>query len=376
MIDDPEATGPAEAIEPAPVEPDARGRRSRPPPCPTTRRPPRPIRRRRARSRGRRRAGHRPRRADRPEAERRGRRCDRRRRRAADAETEEPHEIPEVPSGPRTVGRFIADALRAAGVRVAFTVPGESFLGVLDALEDAGIRVVATRHEGGAAFMAEAYGQLTGRPAACLGTRAVGSANLAIGDPHRPPGLDADVRPGRPGRARRSWAARRSRRSTRSPRSVGSPSGRPSRCRPRRSRRSWPRPCARPSAAGPDRSCWRCRRTCSTSSRPTWTARRRLAPATARATEDEIRSVLASPGRRRAPGHPRRRRRPAGPDVDRAAQVRRAAARPGHRRRGAAPTSSRTTTRSTSGWPASGRRRSSASGWTQADAILVLGSAA
>jgi acetolactate synthase-1/2/3 large subunit len=82
---------------------------------------------------------------------------------------------------PRTVGRLIADALRTAGVRYAFTVPGESFLGLLDALGDAGIRVVATRHEGGAAFMAEAHGQLTGRPAACLGTRGVGSANLAIG---------------------------------------------------------------------------------------------------------------------------------------------------------------------------------------------------
>jgi acetolactate synthase I/II/III large subunit len=60
-------------------------------------------------------------------------------------------------------------------------VPGESFLGVLDALPEAGIRVVATRHEGGAAFMAEAVGQLTGRPAVCLGTRAVGAANLGIG---------------------------------------------------------------------------------------------------------------------------------------------------------------------------------------------------
>lgn len=84
-------------------------------------------------------------------------------------------------AGPRTVGRLIADALRSAGVRYAFTVPGESFLGLLDALGDAGIRVVATRHEGGAAFMAEAHGQLTGRPAACLGTRGVGAANLAIG---------------------------------------------------------------------------------------------------------------------------------------------------------------------------------------------------
>ena len=88
---------------------------------------------------------------------------------------------PAEPPGPRTVGRLIADALRAAGVRYAFTVPGESFLGLLDALGDAGIRVVATRHEGGAAFMAEAHGNLTGRPAACLGTRAVGSSNLAIG---------------------------------------------------------------------------------------------------------------------------------------------------------------------------------------------------
>ena len=60
-------------------------------------------------------------------------------------------------------------------------MPGESFLGLLDALPEAGIRVVTTRHEGGAAFMAEAHGQLTGKPAACLATRAVGAANLAIG---------------------------------------------------------------------------------------------------------------------------------------------------------------------------------------------------
>ena len=87
----------------------------------------------------------------------------------------------EAPAAPRSAGHFVAEALRAAGVRYAFTVPGESFLGVLEALGDVGIRVVATRHEGAAAFMAEAYGQLTGRPAACLGTRAVGAANLAIG---------------------------------------------------------------------------------------------------------------------------------------------------------------------------------------------------
>ncbi len=86
-----------------------------------------------------------------------------------------------VPSVPTTVAELVAATLRAAGVRLAFTVPGESFLPVLDALHAAGIRVVATRHEGAAAMAAEAYGQLTGRPAACLGTRAVGAANLSIG---------------------------------------------------------------------------------------------------------------------------------------------------------------------------------------------------
>ena len=85
------------------------------------------------------------------------------------------------PEPARSVGRYIADALRAVGVRYAFTVPGESFLGLLEGLDAAGIRIVGTRHEGAAAFMAEAHGQLTGRPAVCLATRAVGAANLAIG---------------------------------------------------------------------------------------------------------------------------------------------------------------------------------------------------
>jgi acetolactate synthase-1/2/3 large subunit len=76
---------------------------------------------------------------------------------------------------------MIADAVAAAGVRWAFTVPGESFLELLDALPAVGVKVVATRHEGGAAFMAEAVGNLTGQPAAVLGTRTVGAANMAIG---------------------------------------------------------------------------------------------------------------------------------------------------------------------------------------------------
>jgi len=72
--------------------------------------------------------------------------------------------------------------LRDRGVRYAFGVPGESFLGLLDALhETPEIQLIATRHEGGASFRAEAVGKLTGQPAICMGTRGVGSANLAIG---------------------------------------------------------------------------------------------------------------------------------------------------------------------------------------------------
>ncbi|MDQ3467587.1 MAG: thiamine pyrophosphate-binding protein, partial [Chloroflexota bacterium] len=79
-------------------------------------------------------------------------------------------------------GVAAARVLRDRGVRYAFGVPGESFLGLLDGLlETPEIRLVSTRHEGGAAFMAEAIGKLTGVPAICMGTRGVGSANLAIG---------------------------------------------------------------------------------------------------------------------------------------------------------------------------------------------------
>ena len=72
--------------------------------------------------------------------------------------------------------------LEHRGVRFAFGVPGESFLGLLDALyETPNIRLIGTRHEGGAAFMAEAVGKLTGIPAICMGTRGVGTSNLTIG---------------------------------------------------------------------------------------------------------------------------------------------------------------------------------------------------
>jgi acetolactate synthase-1/2/3 large subunit len=81
-----------------------------------------------------------------------------------------------------TAARAIVNALLAAGVDHAFCVPGESYLDLLDALYDEPrIRVIATRHEGAAAFMAEAYAKVTRKPTVCMGTRMVGSGNLAIG---------------------------------------------------------------------------------------------------------------------------------------------------------------------------------------------------
>ncbi|MEQ4204665.1 thiamine pyrophosphate-dependent enzyme [Actinopolymorpha sp. B9G3] len=78
----------------------------------------------------------------------------------------------------RTVVRLLADA----GVRTAYTVPGESFLSLLDELDaEPRIRLVSTRHESGAAFMAEAEGKLTGRPTLALASRGPGATNLAIG---------------------------------------------------------------------------------------------------------------------------------------------------------------------------------------------------
>src|SRR5581483_8958143 len=71
--------------------------------------------------------------------------------------------------------------LEAHGVELAFCIPGESYLAVLDALHDSQIRLVVARHEAGAANMAEAYGKLTGRPGVCFVTRAPGATHAAVG---------------------------------------------------------------------------------------------------------------------------------------------------------------------------------------------------
>ena len=81
----------------------------------------------------------------------------------------------------RSGGQILVDALHVHGVDTAFGVPGESYLDVLDALHDSQIRFVINRQEGGAAFMAEAYGKLTGKPGICFVTRGPGATNASIG---------------------------------------------------------------------------------------------------------------------------------------------------------------------------------------------------
>lgn len=87
------------------------------------------------------------------------------------------------PPAPRTGGEILVDALLLHGVDTVFCVPGESYLAALDALYGARnrIRAVACRQEGGAAFMAEAWGKATGRPGVCFVTRGPGACNAAIG---------------------------------------------------------------------------------------------------------------------------------------------------------------------------------------------------
>ena len=80
-------------------------------------------------------------------------------------------------------GHLLVECLIAQGVTHAFGVPGESFLAVLDgfhAYPDK-IQFVINRQEGGAAFMAEAAGKLTGRPGVCFVTRGPGATNASIG---------------------------------------------------------------------------------------------------------------------------------------------------------------------------------------------------
>lgn len=83
----------------------------------------------------------------------------------------------------RTGGQILVDQLKVHGVDTVFCVPGESYLAALDAFYDARdkIRLVVCRQEGGASYMADAYGKLTGRPGVCFVTRGPGATNASVG---------------------------------------------------------------------------------------------------------------------------------------------------------------------------------------------------
>jgi acetolactate synthase-1/2/3 large subunit len=79
-------------------------------------------------------------------------------------------------------GQLLVESLLTLGARHGFGVPGESYLAVLDAFHDArDFRFTLCRNEGGAAFMAAAYGKLTGSPGLCFVTRGPGATNASIG---------------------------------------------------------------------------------------------------------------------------------------------------------------------------------------------------
>jgi acetolactate synthase I/II/III large subunit len=72
-------------------------------------------------------------------------------------------------------------ALEEEGVKYIFGVPGEENADVMISLLDSPIKFIMTRHEQGAAFMADLYGRLTGKPGVCLGTLGPGATNLVTG---------------------------------------------------------------------------------------------------------------------------------------------------------------------------------------------------
>lgn len=83
--------------------------------------------------------------------------------------------------GVKTTAQVLVDCLKAEGVEVIFGIPGEENLDLMFAIKEAGIRFIPTRHEQGAAFMADVYSRLTGRAGVCLATLGPGATNLVTG---------------------------------------------------------------------------------------------------------------------------------------------------------------------------------------------------
>lgn len=81
----------------------------------------------------------------------------------------------------KTCAALLIECLENEGVERIFGVPGEEVLDILNALSYSRIQFVSTRHEQGAAFMADAHGRLTGRAGVCLATLGPGATNLVTG---------------------------------------------------------------------------------------------------------------------------------------------------------------------------------------------------
>ena len=80
-----------------------------------------------------------------------------------------------------TGAQLFVRCLENEGVEIIFGIPGEENVDVMDALLESDIRFVTTRHEQGAAFMADVYGRLTGKAGVCLVTLGPGATNLVTG---------------------------------------------------------------------------------------------------------------------------------------------------------------------------------------------------
>src|ERR1700709_1511079 len=83
--------------------------------------------------------------------------------------------------GSESVAELMVECLRNEGVEYVFGIPGEENIHVIGARPRSNIRYVLTRHEQGAAFMAEVYGRLTGRAGVCSATLGPGAINLLLG---------------------------------------------------------------------------------------------------------------------------------------------------------------------------------------------------
>ena len=81
----------------------------------------------------------------------------------------------------KNTAQMLVESLLAEGVDTIFGIPGEETLDLMFAIRESGIRFIPTRHEQGAAFMADVYGRLTGRAGVCLSTLGPGATNLVTG---------------------------------------------------------------------------------------------------------------------------------------------------------------------------------------------------